>query len=364
MRRSWWRSRVAVAWIGLLTLASLAGCGGEGPAPEIEFRIPVEVADIVTDTVEDLIVTTGTLRPPQSVVLNVETPGQLVLARDSSGSRLVEGSAVEAGQLIAEVTGEDTRLAARLEATRRHLDSAKREMERREQLFEERLISEEDLFRAQARYEDALHDFETSERTFEKARLITPIDGVVLSLARDANDRPMADGQKVLLGFEVARIAPIDELIADIDLVGPELDRVKPGQEVRISHYAFEGLSLPGAVLRLAPSMDVRTHTFRVEVGIDNPLEVLRPGMFIQAAIVSERRDDVPVVPREALTQRAGRNVVFVLDGQRAVERAVTLGLGNDDVIEVTSGAEEGERVVIRGLETLTDGTRVRVIGS
>ena len=209
-----------------------------------------------------------------------------------------------------------------------------------------------------------MQDFETSERTFEKARLMTPIDGVVLSLARDVNDRPMADGQKVLQGFEVARIAPIDSLIADIDLVGPELDRVRPGQEVRIGHYAFEGMSLPGSVLRLAPSMDVRTHTFRVEVAVENPARLLRPGMFVQAAIVSERRVDVPVVPREALAQRAGRNVIFVLDGQRAVERVVTLGLGNDQVVEITSGAEPGDRVVIRGLETLTDGTRVRVVGT
>ncbi len=364
MRRHFMNLPLRARGLVFLLVLGLAGCGGQGSAPEIEFRIPVEVSDIVTDTVEALIVTTGTLRPPESVVLNVETPGQLVLGRDGDGARLVEGSDVRSGQLIAQVTGEDTRLAVRLEATRRHLDSAKREMERREQLFEERLISEEDLYRAQARYEDALHDFETSERTSEKARLITPIDGVVLSLARDVNDRPMADGQKVLQGFEVARIAPIDSLIADIDLVGPELDRVKPGQEVRISHYAFDGLSLPGTVLRLAPSMDVRTHTFRVEVGVDNPMRMLRPGMFVQAAIVSERRNEVPVVPREALAQRAGRNVIFVLDGQRAVERAVTLGLGNDRVVELTSGAEEGERVVIRGLETLTNGTRVRVIGS
>ena len=103
----------------------------------------------------------------------------------------------------------------------------------------------------------------------------------------------MADGQKVLAGFEVAHIAPTDTLIADVNLVGPELARVRPGQEVMVSHYAFEGMSLPARVLRLSPQMDPRTHTFRVEVEVDNPAGLLKPGMFVQAAIVAERREGV-----------------------------------------------------------------------
>jgi multidrug efflux pump subunit AcrA (membrane-fusion protein) len=72
----------------------------------------------------------------------------------------------------------------------------------------------------------------------------------------------------------------------------------------------------------------------------------------------------VPVVPRFAIAQRAGRDVVFVLDGQRAVRREVVLGLGDDDKVEVREGVKAGERIIIHGLETLTDGTRVRVASS
>ncbi len=345
-----------------LLLSTVAGCGGNTTTAPVEFRIPVEVESIGRGDVEDRITTTGTLRTRESVVLNVETPGFLILGRDGSGARLVEGSSVTRGQLIAEITGEDARLAARLDATKRHLESAKREMERRQQLFDRQLIAEENLWQARARYEDALHDFETSERTFEKAHITTPIAGIVLALARDENGRPVADGQKVNLGFEVARIAPIDTLIAEIDLVGPELARVRPGQAVRIRHYAFENITMNGKILRLSPSMDPQTHTFRAEVEVDNSLGLLRPGMFVEAAIIAEQRTDVAVVPRDAVTQRAGQNVVFVIDGQRAVRRIVSLGLRDDDQIEVTDGVVPGERVVVRGLETLTDGTRVRVI--
>ena len=348
--------------VGLLMLL-VGACGETSSPPPVEFRIPVEVSDVMTDAVEDTIVTTGTLRPRESVVLTVETPGFLRLVRLESGERIAEGTHVEKNGLVAEITGEDARLAARLEATQRHLEASDEELNRRQQLFARRLIAEEDLFRARATYEDALHNFETSKRTLEKTRITTPIAGVVLQLARDANNQPVADGQKVTQGFEVARIAPIDNLIADIDLVGPELARVRPGQPVRIEHYAFENTMITGKVLRLSPAMDATTHTFRAEVEVDNGDELLRPGMFIQATIVTDRHQDVAVVPRDAVTERAGRDVVFVIDGQRARRQEVSLGLGNDDWIEVVDGVSPGERVVIRGLETLTDEARVRVTG-
>ncbi|MCP4662003.1 MAG: efflux RND transporter periplasmic adaptor subunit, partial [bacterium] len=60
---------------------------------------------------------------------------------------------------------------------------------------------------------------------------------------------------------------------------------------------------------------------------------------------------------------RGGTRVVFVLDSQRVEQREVVPGLGDDEIVEVRQGLESGERVVVRGLETLTDGTRVRVSG-
>ncbi|HJL53317.1 MAG TPA: efflux RND transporter periplasmic adaptor subunit [Arenicellales bacterium] len=340
----------------------VTACSDQDATPTVEFRIPVEVTDVTTGDVEDLIVTTGTLRTRESVILTVETPGFLILAKDENGDRLAEGSNVVTEQVIAEITGEDARLASRLEATERHLESAQQELDRRQQLFKQRLIAEEDVWRARTQYEDRLHDYETSQRTFEKTRIVTPIAGVILELARDSSGQAVADGQMVNQGFGVARVAPLHSLIADIDLVGPDLSRVTPGQEVRINHYAFEDRSIDGTILRLSPSMDAQTHTFRVEVEVDNKEGLLRPGMFISASIVAERREDVVVVPREAITQRGGRNVIFVIDGQRVVQRKVGIGLSDDTRFEVSEGLQSGERIAIRGLETLTDGTRVRVI--
>ncbi|MDA1301725.1 MAG: efflux RND transporter periplasmic adaptor subunit [Proteobacteria bacterium] len=346
----------------LLALALLTACGGSEQPPPVEFRIPIEVTEVTTGTLENLIVTTGTLRTRESVILTVETPGFLILSRDASDQRLTEGSRVAAGQKIAEITGEDARLASRIEATRRHLESAEQELSRRQQLYQQRLIAEEDVSQARARYEDALHNFDTSQRTFEKTHIKTPIAGVILELARDSTGQAVADGQMVSQGFGVARVAPLDVLVADIDLVGPELARVHAGQPVRIDHYAFDDANIEGTILRISPTMDPLTHTFRVEVEVNNEAGLLRPGMFVQASIITERHDDVPVVPRDAVTQRSGKNIAFVVDGQRVVQRDIGIGLTDDARFEITGGLQPGERVAVRGLETLIDGTRVRVI--
>ena len=347
--------------IGLF--AAVGGCAPPMSQPDAEFRVPIEVEDVDTGTVEDLVVATGTLRPTGIVTLVIETPGLLQVARNADGQRLAEGMRVSAGDVVARVTGEDARLHARLESTRQALQVAEAQLARRRELHEANLANEEELQQAEERYETALYNFERSTLDQAKATLQTPIDGTILRLARDSDGRPQADGQLVRAQFTVAEIAPLDELVADIDLIGPELARVQVGLAARIRHYAYEE-SFDGEVIRLAPMLDPVKHTFRAEVSVANEKRLLRPGMFVEVIVVVEQRGDVVVLSRDAIANRAGKSVAFVLDGQRVSRRDIRLGLGDDDVVQILDGVAVGDRVAVRGLETLTDGARIRVVGS
>ena len=348
----------------LFLLVAVVACSPAPPAANVEFRIPVEAVEVATGTVEELVVATGRLRAVGIVTLNVETPGHLQVARDDSGRRLAEGSVVRAGQVVVRVTGEDARLHARLESTRRSLEAAEAQLKRRQDLFAAKLASEEELHQAEEAVENARYQYERSSLNAAKATLASPIDGTILQLAKDDQGRYLADGQLVGAGLAIAEIASLDELIAEIDLIGPELARVRPGLLARIRHYAFEDAKIEGEVVRLAPVVNRQSGTFRAEVAVNNSAEILRPGMFVEVAVLVEQRADVSVVPRQAVTKRGGQNVVFRLDGQRVNRRDVSLGLGDDDQVQVLDGLALGDRVVVRGLETLTDGTRVRVIGT
>jgi membrane fusion protein (multidrug efflux system) len=346
---------------GVLVAALLAGCTPEGAQQEVEFRVPVAVEEVGVATLEDRIVTTGTLRAPEVVTLTVLDNGVLAINRGPDGRRLAEGDTVKAGDEIARIIGEDVRIAARLDAAQRAYDAARTELEATREIFARGLVPKTTLDGIESKYETAKIDFERSRRTEDRNRMITPIGGVLLKLARDTDGQLLANGQLVNVGQVVAQIAPLDPLIADVDLIGDDVALVRVGLEARARYHAWGDAVFAGKVLRLAPTVDQRTRALRAEVEIENAEQRLRPGMFVEVTLIGERRENVPVVPRGAVTDRGGRRVVFVLAGQRVAMREVTLGLGDDVFVEVRRGVETGERIVVRGLETLTDQMLVRV---
>jgi membrane fusion protein (multidrug efflux system) len=342
-------------------LALLAACAPDVDQQTVEFRVPVTVEQVGVATLENRIVTTGTLRTSGLVTLNALDTGVLEINDGPDGRRLAEGSFVTAGQEVARIVGEEVRLAARTVAARRAYEAAQSELEANRRLMEQGLINQAVLDQLESSFEQARAELDRSLRTEERNRLTAPIDGVILRLARDGDGQLMANGQLVNPGQLVAQIAPIDPLIADVDLLGEDIATVRVGLPARARYYAWEDAGFPGEVLRIAPTVDQRTRALRAEVEIANPDRLLRPGMFVEVTLVAERREDVPVVPRQAVTDRGGRRVVFVLSGQRVLQREVSLGLGDDDLVEVRDGLAAGERIVVRGLETLTNEMLVRV---
>ena len=340
------------------------GCNSEVNRDEIEFRVPVTVEKVGTGDVEDRIVATGTLRASEVVSLQVEVAGILDIAKDNSGRRFGEGDRIKAGQIVAQVIGEDVRLAARTKATQQRYEAVRNEHNANKILFEDGLIPKTTLENFQSVLEDARLEYDRSLQSEKRSQLTTPIDGVILRLARDDQGQPFASGQFVNPGLEIAQIAPINSLIADVDLVGPDVVRAAIGLTARVRHHAWENRHFSGTLGRLAPMIDPVTRAMRAEVEVENTEALLRPGMFVEVSIIKEQRKGVPVVPREALTDRGGKWVVFVLKKQQVFKQEVVLGLGDDEIVEIREGLEPGERIVTRGIETLTDQVRVRVTGS
>jgi membrane fusion protein (multidrug efflux system) len=346
----------------VLLFAALSACSPEAAQQTVEFRVPVAVEEVGVATIEDRIVTTGTLRTPELVTLSVIDTGRLLINTGPAG-RLGEGDLVQAGDEIARIVGEDVRLAARLVAVSRAFDAAEADLEAHQNLFASGLINQSLLDTKESAYENAKIDLDRARYTEDRNVLLTPIDGVILKLGRDGEGQLMSNGQIVNPGQVVAQIAPLHPLIADVDLVGEDIATVRVGLEARANYHAFGDRTFAGSVVRLAPTVDQRTRALRAEVEVDNSEGLLRPGMFVEVTLIGERRENVPVIPRRALTDRGGQRVVFVLRGQRVEQQQVTLGLGDDEIVEIVEGLAPGERVVVRGLETLTDQMFVRVTG-
>jgi RND family efflux transporter MFP subunit len=357
-------ARPRIATVALVLMSGfVSACAPPEENGTVEFRVPVTVKEVGVATLEERIVTTGTLRPAELVSLNALDAGALEINRHPSGRRFAEGDQVRAGEEIARVVGEDVRIATRMDATRRSYEGAETQLRATRSLFERGLINRTAVDNVEKTYEDAKLEYERSRRTQARNKLITPIGGVILALARNEEGQLLANGQLVSPGQTIVQVAPLHPLIADVELVGRDVGAVSVGLEARVQFHAWAREKFPGKVLRLAPMVDQRTRSLRAEVEIDNHTDRLRPGMFVEVTLIGERRENVPVVPRSAVTDRGGRPVVFVLRQQYVAQQAVELGLSDDDQVEIRTGVAQGDLVVVRGLETLTDNMAVRVMG-
>jgi len=167
--------------------------------------------------------------------------------------------------------------------------------------------------------------------------IVSPMDGVVLR--RDGEIGEIAEAGQVL--FQV----------------GVPIPRVAIGQKALLRTDAFPNQPLEGAVSEITPMGDPVAKTYRIRIALpdDTPL---KPGMSVEANVVTREKPGALLIPAEA----AQGTSLFVIKGDRAERRAITIGIRGARAIEVLSGLAEGERIAVPFPSGLRDGGRVRLV--
>ena len=117
-----------------------------------------------------------------------------------------------------------------------------------------------------------------------------------------------------------------------------------------------------GVVDRVAPEVDPNSGTFRVTISLNNPDNLLKPGMFARVNVRYDSSEDTLLVARDAVVTQKDQNAVFVVRQGKAVRQWVMLGYNMGNLVEIIEGVSEGDQVVISGQGGLRDGTSVRVV--
>ena len=161
----------------------------------------------------------------------------------------------------------------------------------------------------------------------------------------------------------LVEVQALETIKVDVNLPEIDLSRVREGMKVELISDAFVGRTFEGVVSLVNAAATPGARTFLVRIKCDNSDGTLRPGMFLRARVVVEKRDDVVYVPERAVTRHGGGHYVMLLEGDTAKRRPVTPGLRGDQGWQI-EGVQAGEQVVIEGHFGLPDGATVRVIGS
>jgi len=323
---------------------------GEGKDDE-KPPVPVEVATVATGEVAAYITATTNLLAEGEVDVLSEVDGRV------TGVAVDEGDWVRAGQVLARLDRRDAEII--LEKTRVRAENANSVHQRGLELAKDELISAEDLDKRRLDFELARQERAEAERSLAKTTVTAPIAGR-LSL------RTAQPGQHVKPGDPMFKITDSDPLVARIYLPEKDVLRLSTGRSVDMSLDAAPDVSFTGRIRQISPVVDTATGTVKVTVEAEGPPAQVRPGSFVTVRVVRERHADTVVLPREAVLRELKQAHVFVAAGEgeqmRAERRAVTLGLEESDRVEALSGIEPGERVIIAGQGSLSDGAAIRTL--
>ncbi len=192
----------------------------------------------------------------------------------------------------------------------------------------------------------------------EKATVKAPREGFV-------NRKLVERGDLVGPSHPVFELVGIDRVKVVVDLPETVFSRVEEGKtRAEVSADAHPGRPpFAGILTRLGKSLNAVSRSLSAEIMIDNPGHPLRPGMSARVRLLPESRGDVLRIPLTAMVEEGSDRFVFVLQGRNSVRKAkIETGLSSPAEIEVLSGLAEGEKIVVKGNEGLSDGNPVVVL--
>jgi len=172
--------------------------------------------------------------------------------------------------------------------------------------------------------------------------LNSPIDGIVV-------ERNATIGASVGTDANVFKIIDLSQVWIDANVFEKDLQRVKPGQEVRLTVPAFPQVTFTGKVIFVDNVVDPDTRTVKVRTEVANPDGRLKPDMFANVQIVTDLNRAAISIPQAAVLNDEGKTVVFVVDGNGYKKRQVQAGIQNNDRVEIVDGLSAGDKVVVKG---------------
>ena len=193
----------------------------------------------------------------------------------------------------------------------------------------------------------------------EKCVLRAPKDGLVIyanERTRDAQSE-IKNGAKVTEGTTILRLPNLSRMRADVEVHESKVDRIKPGMKarIRVQGRAFDG-TVATVANRPQSNWMSTVKKYVVQVKIDGESGVLRPGLTAEVEIIVADLDDVIAVPVAAVFEQGGKYFCALRSGEGAVRREVTIGQGNDKLVQIASGLEPGDVVILNPRAALGEG--------
>jgi RND family efflux transporter MFP subunit len=293
----------------------------------------------------------GIVQANTTVDVAFEVPGKVVTVGPD------EGQPVRAGQAIASLDAREYQLA--VEQASAQADRTAGDRDRNKPLLAVGSIAPADMDHLESAARQSAAAADLTKKRLADTRLVAPISGIIARRAIEV-------GATVAPGQPVFTIVALDPVRVRVGVPEADVGHVTEGAAATVRIPALD-TSFAGRVTLIGVAADPTTRSYTVEISVPNPTRRLRAGMVAEATIKTRETTSAMMVPAGAVLHDGGVNgttIVYVLDrdAARVHARRVTTGVARGDSLEITSGIEATDQVVVAGQQRLRDGVNVQPV--
>ncbi|WP_110456646.1 efflux RND transporter periplasmic adaptor subunit [Shewanella algidipiscicola] len=343
-------NKIIILPILLAALSLLSACS---PAPEekeeVKYAIPVETTTVVQGDVSSFYSTTGTLEAPLEARVVSRIAGLIETIKVEEGDRVTKG------QLLAVIDAKRQRYD--LARSQAEVEIIEQELNRLNKMTDKAFISADTMAKLEYNLQAASAKRDLAALQVEESLVRSPIDGVIAT-------RFVKQGNMAKEFDELFYVVNQDELYAIVHLPEVQLDRLRLEQDAQLFASQQADNGIVAQVLRISPIVDAQSGTFKVTLSVPNQQAQLKAGMFTRVELRYDTHTNVITVPYSAVINQDNQYALYVIEGDNATRRQVSLGYREADTVEVISGIKPGEQIVVRGQQNLKDQSLVDVISA
>ena len=350
--------------VALLVILMMAACGSQdapkngagksqgqkGPQqarkrPEAK-PMPIAVTRVEIGEATSVYTTTATLEAEHHAQILARTTG---VAREIL---VEEGDVVEKDQVLLVIEDDDQQL--RLKQAELKLAQVKAEHARQKKMLDAGILSEQEFEQTDNELETAAAELEVAQLALSYTRVRAPFSGNIVRRHLDL-------GAHVTNSMQLFEMMDISPLLARIHVPSNRMGKVSAAQTVNL-FVDSTGVELAGDIRLVSPIVDPTSGTVKITAEIATYPQGTRPGDFVEAQIVTDLREGAMLVPSVAVFEEQGKQVLFVVEGDKAIRRTVKTGYIQAGVTEILEGIEKDDIIVIKGQRNLRDGMPVNVL--